>query len=287
MRLSVDISGIRSFVGDIAALDMIKAAGFDAVDYSFHAHDIATGENYLENAKNIREHLDKIGLVCNQAHAPFGLTYGKPFDESNYQYLTIVRSIEAAAVMGADNIIVHAIVVPEGIENVTDTYEDYNYKFYKSLEPVAKKFGIKIAIENLFTYNEINHYHNGVFAKPFEMNSLLARLDSPIFGTCLDIGHAFISGTKPHLFIAGMKPGALRALHVQECTDGIGDKHMLPYLGFIDWESTAAALKEYKYDGDITFEIFKFFKCFPPECLEAALKLAESVGRHLIKLIEE
>lgn len=287
MRLSVDISGIRDFVGDIAALDMIKAAGFDAVDYSFHAHDIATGENYLENAKKIKKHLDEIGLQCNQAHAPFGLQYGKAFDESYYAYLTVVRSIEAAAIMGADNIIVHAIVVPEGIENVTDTYEDYNYKFYKSLEPVAKKFGIKIAVENLFTYNDINHYHNGILEKPFAMNSLLARLDSPVFTVCLDVGHCFITGTAPANFIKGIKSGALKALHVQECTDGIGDKHMLPYLGFIDWDSTAAALKEYGYDGDITFEIFKFFKCFPFDCLESALKLAESVGRHLIKLIEE
>ncbi len=40
--------------------------------------------------------------------------------------------------MGADNIIVHAIFVPEEIDNITDTYEDYNYKFYKSLEPALK-----------------------------------------------------------------------------------------------------------------------------------------------------
>lgn len=287
MRLSVDIAGVRSYVGDITALDMIKAAGFDAVDYDFHSNRDATADGYLDNAKKIREHLDKIGLVCNQAHAPFGMQYGEVFDVLNPTYLSIVRSIEAAAVMGADNIVVHAIVVPEDKENISDTYEDYNYKFYKSLEPVALKAGIKIAIENLFTYDDLTHYHNGVFAKPFEMNSLLERLASPVFTVCLDIGHAFIVGTKPANFIKGIKAGALKALHVQECTDGIGDKHMLPYLGFIDWESTAAALKEYGYDGDFTFEIFKFFKALPEDCLESALKLAEGVGRHIIKLIEE
>ncbi len=73
MRLSVDISGIRDFVGDIAALDKIKAAGFDAVDYTFHAYEGSIGENYLENAEKIKKHLDKIGLQCNQAHAPFGI----------------------------------------------------------------------------------------------------------------------------------------------------------------------------------------------------------------------
>lgn len=285
MRLSVDISGVRSFVGDFEAIDMIKAAGFDAVDYDFHGG--VNDETCIEHARRLRSHLDEIGLRCNQAHAPFGMPYGTAFDATNPKYLSIIRSIEAAAIMGADNIIVHAIVVPEGTENVTDSYEDYNYTFYKSLEPVAKKFGIKIAIENLFTYDEVTHYHNGIFAKPFEMNSLIERLDSPVFSVCLDIGHAFISGTKPHHFISGLKPNTLKALHVQECTDGIGDKHMLPYLGFIDWEAMAAALKEYGYDGDFTFEIFRFFTSLPKDCLSEALKLAQKVGRHIIKLIEE
>ena len=282
MRLSVDISGVRSLVGDFEALDLIKSAGFDAVDYDFHGG--VNDETCVDYARKLRAHLDKIGLLCNQAHAPFGMPYGTAFDATNPKYLSIIRSIEAAAILGADNIIVHAIVVPE---DISDTYESCNIKFYQSLEPFAQKFGIKIAIENLFTYDEVTHYHSGIFAKPSEMNSLIERLDSPVFSVCLDVGHAFISGTNPANFVRGMKPGYLKALHIQECTDGIGDKHQLPYLGFIDWEDLAKALKEYHYDGDFNFEIFRFFTSLPKDCLPEALKLAEKVGRHIIKLIEE
>ena len=58
----------------------------------------------------------------------------------------------------------------------------------------------------------------------------------------------------------------------------------LPYVD--NWATcdmmSPKALKKNNYDGELTFEIFKYLKNLPKEMLPDALCFAEKVGRHLI-----
>ena len=85
MKLSIETYALRRRYDDFEAARLIREAGFDCVDYSCYywkeqAHALEDG--YREYARALRTHLDGLGLVCNQSHAPFDTKYGQPFAPS-------------------------------------------------------------------------------------------------------------------------------------------------------------------------------------------------------------
>ncbi|MBQ1272424.1 MAG: sugar phosphate isomerase/epimerase [Clostridia bacterium] len=287
MRLSVGTSIFQQVYGDKEGLKLIRDAGFDGVDYSFDSlpddHPLF-GENSVEYAREIREYMDRIGLVCVQAHAPFSVEYQDPFDASFFPYHAILKSMEAAAILGAEAIVVHAITIRNGSEKLL---EDYNYQYYKTLEPYAQRFGIRIAVENLFNTDRVrNTFSNRRCGTPDRVNRLLARLGRERFTVCVDLGHAAITGFEPEEFLSGVTPGSVTLLHVQD-TDYRSDSHRLPFLGRQNWENIMATLKKIDYRGDFNLEIGTYFHSFPPQLHGAALTFAHRVGRYLISLFQE
>ncbi|MCQ2386169.1 MAG: DNA adenine methylase, partial [Clostridia bacterium] len=54
---------------------------------------------------------------------------------------------------------------------------------------------------------------------------------------------------------------------------GIGDLHTIPFLAKTDWQSFTDALREIRYDGDLTLEADGFLKGMPDEILPVAANL--------------
>ncbi len=280
MLLSVETYVLRERFGDREAIRLIKDAGFDAFDYSFYwtsENNDMLGDDYLERAKQIRTLADGLGIVCNQAHAPFEFRYGDTMDESGDKYLRLVRSIEAASVLGAPNIIVHVLkptLLPDGVD-----FWEFNRKYFKSLEPYCKKYGICISVETLFNGDD-----SPVLGRPYDMRLFLDGLESDCFNTCIDLGHLSKSGLVPEDVIKESSAKTLKALHVQDnnCKD---DSHWLPYCGELNWDGITAALAQIGYGGDFTFEICGYLRRQDVRNIPAALKFAEQTGRLLIEKI--
>ena len=287
MKLSVENYDVRQKVGEEQALRLIAQAGFDCIDYSFYWQPDdweVLGDGYREYAQTFRQLLQREGLECNQAHAPFRLRYNEPWNMDNPHYREIVRAIESAAIMGARQIVVHALTVP--LEDRETNFEELNLAYYRSLEPVCQKAGIRIAVENLWQSDQQRKCFRGVLGTPRELNRFLNELNSPWFVACVDVGHASITDTEPQTFIREMQPELLKALHIQD-TDYLGDRHLLPFAGDFNWAAIMESLKEKGYDGDLTLEIVRFFKTLPDALLPDALRYAASVGRYLISVFEK
>ncbi len=303
MLLAIESYRAWRAYGIDGGLKAIKEAGFDGVDFSFYwdAAKELCGEDYRENAKKIREALDRYGLACNQAHAPFDFLVGMPQDDSCFAYLSIKRAIEMAGIIGIDHIVVHGVAVPEGA--VSRASLDYNYAYFKSFEPLLQSCHVKLAVENLMascTYPDI-------------WSEMLTRLDSESYVGLVDVGHAWLRAYKPTFFIGfncypsfvkyiqtskdnalrnwpdfirRVKPGYLKGLHIQD-THGIErnmDEHLVPFLANIDFDDLIAALKEVGYEGDFTMEAPRFLDFYANQgLLEPALRFAEEIGRNLIK----
>lgn len=286
MKLSIETYVARQHLGVYEGIKAIKDAGFDAFDFSYYGlsedeSNEIIGEGYIEYVKKLKSYIDEIEIVCNQAHAPFDFKYGMKMDETEPTYTGIVHSIESAAILGAENIVVHAIGdAPE------DEFEEYNLKFYRSLAPYAEKFGIHIAVENLFKWSHENGPYPRILGTPTELSNFIKKLDSEVFTACIDVGHAAITETEPEDFISGMSRGVVKALHIQD-SNYITDCHTIPYLGRINWDNVAEALKNKEYDGDLTLEVLGFLGRFPKELFPDALKLAERTGRAIIAKIEK
>jgi len=285
MKLSMDTFNLQIRYGDEKAIQMMKKAGFDCIDYTFGLHEVEDenrilGDSYLEHAYKVREILDQNEISCNQAHAPFRVQYGDKFDETEKEYLKVVRAMEAASIMGAPYIVVHAIKVPD-----SEDVFSYNYEYYKSLEPYCEKFGIRVAIENLFKRDERSKCIRGRFYTAEQLNGMIEKLNSSWFVVCIDLGHAGLTGYEPQDLIRRFDKQVLRTLHVHD-TEYTEDSHTLPYAGKFDWKQIAHALKDIGYEGDMTLEIFRYFEHVDDDFMEDALEIAVKTGRHLIKLVE-
>lgn len=281
MKLSVELYTLAQRFGDFKAVEIVKKAGFDAIDYSYYYDkecDDVLGDGYKEYAKKLREHLDEVGIFCNQAHAPFTFKYGMEKNISEQKYLWMVHALESASILGATNIAVHAVNVPEGVN-----FEEYNVQYYKSFIPYCEKFGIHIAVENLFNRDTKRKRITGKLGSPAELNSIVEKINSPWVVACVDIGHAALTGYEPEDFIKGMNPNILKALHVQD-NDYLDDRHILPYTGQLNWEAIMSSLKKADYDGDLTFEIIKYLDRFPDELFSEVLKFSALVGKYLISI---
>jgi len=283
MKISMELYTLAQRFGDIKAMEMAKQAGFDAIDYSYYYEkecDEVLGEGYKEYAQKLRAHLDNIGLSCNQAHAPFSFKYGMKLDTSEASYLSIVRAMESASILGAENIVVHSVTLPREVD-----FEEYNLEFYKSLVPYCEKFGIHMAVENLFWTDVKRKRLMSKIGSPQELNDMVKKIDSPWVVACVDIGHASLTCCEPEEFIEDVNPDILKALHVQD-NSYLKDDHTIPYLGSLNWEAVMTSLKKARYTGELTFEIIKFIDKFPDELLPDVLRFSAAVGKYLVSLYE-
>ena len=287
MKLSIESYTLMQKLGDFKGLETIKKAGFDCVDMSYYwqnENSQLLGDEYKEYAFLLRDYLDELGLVCNQAHAPFEVKYGEEFDFSNPHYLAVARAIESASILGAKAIVVHSI----GLKKDSQIFFDraYNLDYYKSLQPLCEKFNISIAVENLCDFDDKRKHFQGRLGKASELCEFIREIDSPYFVACVDVGHAAMAGNEPESFLSGMDGAFLMALHVQD-GNYREDSHTLPYLGEFNWPAIMKALKQIDYKGELTFEIVKYLRHVPKEFLLDALCFAEKIGRHLISIFDE
>ena len=283
MKLAIETYALREKFGDQKAFALIRAAGFDGVDYSYYwtAEDSPiVGEGYRGYAEQLRGWLEESGLSCHQAHAPFRFAYGEAMDESEPHYLEIVRAIESASILWVEHIVIHSIRPPKAEDTVA-----YNLQFYRSFEPYCRKFGVRVAVENLFSRDQKRGGFRGRFATPTSLCEFVRLLDSPWFVACIDVGHAALTGMEPEDFIAGMERGVLKALHIQD-TDYRDDRHILPYMADLNWDGIMSALRGIGYDGELTFEVFHFLKRIPDALIPEALRYAAAVGRYLTEKFE-
>ena len=266
------------------ALKVLKQAGFNTYDLKLYENvnycaEFLEAKNYKENAIEFKNFADSLGITCNQAHAPYPSS-----DEDETKTLEIfdliVRSMEVASILGAKIIVVHPMQHLNYAENQRELFK-LNVEFYKSLIPYAKKFGIKIATENMWQLNLPTKIPtDSVCSRSWEFCELIDAINSDYLVGCLDIGHASLMSADIPDFIRKMGNKRLLALHIHD-TDLKSDSHTLPFTQKIDFEPILKALGEIDYKGDVTFEAGHFFKRFPDELLLSAARLLCDTGNYL------
>ena len=294
MRISVETYSMRARFDDKTALEMIRAAGFDCFDYSMYRLDCSMyhwiesqtedmfGPNYREQAQELRRFADQLGLVCNQAHAPFEMVYGDAFSLSDEKYARVVKSLEIASILGAKNVIVHAIqrYFPDSVD-----YYAYNRDFFGSLLPYCEKFDICVSVENLAKGNTETGASLSGLSDPAQHRAFVQSLGSDRFNICVDVGHSAITGSKPQDVIRAMGGELLKALHLQD-NDGKTDLHRIPYSCSLEWDEILAALRDIRYSGDITLEITRHLAKLPDALMQSALVFAAQIARYFAAQLE-
>ncbi len=285
MKLSMLTDHLNTLFGDEGAVRAIAEAGFDAVDFSMFYMDKADCplhksdyRGYVKNLKAVSEHY---GICFNQAHAPFPAYKPGEASYNSEMFLNLIKAIECAGILGVENIVVHPVALPDKSAQL-----DFNVKFFNSLLPYAKEYGVKIALENMFGRDRRRGYIvSNVCSTGEELAKYRDALDSEWFSVCLDIGHCGLIGQEASDAIYALG-GRLSALHVHD-NSYRDDNHTLPYLGAINWDSVLKALADVNYTGDFTYEAMNFLHGFDKELMPVVLKFMHDVGRYMIEKIEQ
>ncbi len=283
MIISQCTGGTLRQYGYKKGLKMFKDAGFEYVDFSFHA----PGADYPnifddngETAQKIREEADRLGIRFNQAHAPFA-SYRHGDEEYNTStFKKIARSIELSEILGIPVIIVHPFCYPDRKNHMEE-----NLEFYRRLLPYAKKTGVRIAIENMWGYDDKRGYiTTTAFSFAEDLLEFKKKINSEYITVCLDVGHSALVGREPQDEI--LKLGKeLGALHVHD-TDYKSDLHTLCYFGKQMWSDISKSLGEIGYDGDFTYEC-SLPSSLPEELVPSVLRLMHDTAEYLVSEIEK
>lgn len=243
--------------GSYESFKHLKEIGYNAVDYQTFCCEPAT-KIYTLNDKDFENFVKmdcafakEIGLEIIQTHGPW------PFDDTKPElyaskFEAMIKSIKGTAIIGAKYVVMHPLM-PSGWNSSPNNTEEVkqNIEYFKKLEPYAREYGVKIAIENM----------PGLSTRCTSVKELadcVDAVDSEYFVACYDTGHGNCSGKR---FNSKEKVGdairllgnRLGCLHIHD-NDGLDDQHMLPFNGTIDWEDFIRALREIKYQGTINFE---------------------------------
>ena len=287
--LLVQTSACARGFGDFESIRLLAEAGYDAIDYSMSAlkndDHILNSDEYKSYAAKLSEEAKKNNIIFTQAHAVFGLDV-QDEDEAYRLYVKKnTRVLEVASLLGIEIVVFHPFFPRKYIGN-----EEYNFyanmKYFKEMLRPAEKYGVKIAVENMFTSDKRVHTLRGsTCSNPYEHAYYVDSIGHELFVACLDVGHSSLAGREAQdcIRVLGSR---LQALHIHD-NDYRDDMHTLPGLSEMNWDEITKALADIKYSGNFTFETDHFFDSFQGDCeLErAALKLSEIIGRRLIDKI--
>ena len=299
MRLTLNIRGVRDLYGEEKCAKYVKEAGFDAVDYCLcnmaDPNHILNGDGFEAEAARIRAIYEGEGLKIVQTHTPFWFDRWDDEDHFNGFIMdTMKRSVAVSGLLGADVAVVHPVHWMR-YEGRAEEIFHINMKYYNELIPVAKQYGVKIAIENMWQIHQRRWIHiHDTCSNSQEFIRYVDSLNSEYVVACLDIGHAALpSGGKEESwdFVRALGYDRLKSLHVHD-NDYRGDAHQLPFMGKINWNEVTRALGEIDYSGDFTYEISSKWisdrlKHVGEDFAAGELAYMASVGRHLMKKIDE
>lgn len=260
MKISVTDGYVVKRYGTQKALQVLKQAGFEAVDYGrtcseykhFEGLYTAPDVEFFAVFEEDRRIYEDAGMAIGQIHCPYNSPPDRVTPEEMERFvLGVKRSIRAAAVLGAPVAVVHP-VIPVGWNENEENYANsfaVTDRLCTEYTELGEKLGVVVALENM---------PGGDTTVPYscaqQFLKLLERLKSPCFKVCLDTGHA--NWALP----AGELPDMARALAPHLCAlhlhdnGGTWDNHFLPYGGTIDWDALCKALGEGGYDGTVNLE---------------------------------
>lgn len=280
MKISNQSDYGEKYFGYEKAIRYICEAGFEAIDYSMYKPDIPIfGKGAEKQIKEMKSIADGFGVTFNQAHAPFPhVKFGEGDAEYNKKLHSLVlRSIEIAGELGAEQIIVHPIDFPsrcsaEKLEKNLELFSDFVEK--------GKACRVKIAIENMWDRNrDSGRICSNVCSTGEELRRYVDAFNSEWVGACLDVGHSGLIGECADTAVRALGD-RLISLHLHD-NDFVSDAHTIPFLGKMNYKALIASLAEIDYKGDLTLEADGIFPHVPKELYVPTITYMKSVLEYM------
>lgn len=287
MILSSQNDQLSSAFGQERAIDIMKEAGYDAIDMSLFCMsndgDIFNSDAYRARTLEIAAYAKEREIYFNQTHVAFTFDWKNPNEYEERCLPRQIRGLEISAMLGAKIAVVHPMHHGEYKKHEEERFEE-NMRFYRTLLPYAKEYGVKIALENMWqTDRKRKVICEDVCSRAEELARYVDALDDDHFVACLDLGHCGLIGEEAEDAVRILGRDRLKALHVHD-NNYRADMHTLPFISDMNWEAIMKALADIGYEGDLTLEADNFLSHFPLDFKPNAAKFMAEVGRYLISM---
>lgn len=252
----------------LETLPQIRDGGFTLIEVcSFPAHLDYHDRDQVEAASAT---IRSLGIVANSMHAPFAehidiSSNDRRQREDSVRELCIAS--EAAAGLGCRYLVLHPGPEMEG----RPTPEEWYWRMRNAAESLnyvatrCREQGLVLLLENMLPHL--------LFGHASDMLWLLGAIRETNVGTCLDTGHATLSGDMPT--VVQKLSGHLQMLHAND-NHGSHDDHLPPGEGRIDWLSLVCQLNQRRFQGPIILELAGLGS--PQEIMARARRAREFLG---------
>lgn len=229
------------------ALALARKAGFTQMDYGFSSAALLR-EDWEEAAMMDYHAAQESGVTFRYAHLPYD--YPKTSDGWANFFIASCRAIDLAVRFGVECAAIHPCTFMTKCYNY-DLMRSNALEFLRPYCEYAKKAGLTLALENMRGAGKnadpmIKRYVTQVE----DLWDLAQTLD---IGICWDTGHGNISAQLQYESLKLIAP-RLKMLHIND-NYAEDDIHLAPFLGTINWNDVAKALREIGFDGAINLEV--------------------------------
>ena len=235
-------------------MPVMKKHGYDGFDYQGFGsiansplYKMSDGE-FERYLTNVRDCAKSNGLEIYQLHGAWPHVDDLTAEgrEATIEYFK--KNIVGAKILGCPRVIVHPSVPRMYTGEPIDEEEDFaiNGHLLESLAPVARENGVTVCLENM------PFPRNCCFSFVKQIKKLVSSIHDEYIKVCLDTGHFNVE--RGDIYEAVCLLGDdLAALHIHDDRYG-QDRHLIPFLGELDWQGFVRGLKEISFKGVISLE---------------------------------
>jgi sugar phosphate isomerase/epimerase len=228
-------------------IETFAQMGFDYLELAMDppmAHYSTLSRNMDEIKHSLKD--KEFGLIC---HLPtFVLTADLTESIRHSSVEEMLRSLEVAAELGAQKVVLHPSIVFGMGPFVMDTVKEYFFGFLAEMVAAANRLKLTICLENMMPRNMLG-VEPAHFEEIFEMY--------PTLQMTLDTGHANIGAPAGSRLFELVKRFGNRLGHIHISDNlGKGDDHLAVGQGTVDFSALISRLVKLGYDDTITLEVF-------------------------------
>ncbi|MFW6253313.1 MAG: sugar phosphate isomerase/epimerase family protein [Chitinivibrionales bacterium] len=193
--------------------------------------------------------IDELGMEAYSFHAPFAenIDITSMHDKQReYSKHELIKAADAAATLHARYFVTH----PGPEKSIEAAPAERMHRMYNAAEVLdavsehCHRLGIGLILENMLPHL--------FFGNTRDMLWIMGAINHVNVGTCLDTGHATLSGDIYRVMYK--LSGHLKLIHAND-NNRHGDDHLPPGKGCIDWKRLLTELNQTGFQGGLILEL--------------------------------
>lgn len=267
-----------------AAAAILKASGFDAVDFSMCEYgrdtDWLAGDEAYRTMVCDMQAMQAAGIEVTQCHLPY-VPGDVVFDDGAAyvtEYLPVYENcLKACGAVGCPVAVIHLYFEADAHRTFAA-----NMSMLRTLLPLLQENNVVLAIENIYAGG--SKYLDSHVTTADDILRYVETVNDPHVAVCLDVGHAIITKNNPVDMVYRFGRH-LVATHIH--STGRHDNHAIPgghakWLDPVNYEALSKALHDIGYTGTYNLEVA--YNYVPADAGKPFLMLAAAVARHYAAL---